>query len=307
VASAKPPSARSGLIPRRDLRVDGVLRCSTTSTSTSRRSKPRLSLRPSRTSRALSRCERAPRSRRAPPPQPSTRGQEPSPAVVLRSAVVALRAPYWTMRTAFQHLPHRAQLDVHLGCEQPSNQRADVVRAEGAFSEGPRRHDGRASRAICPSELQDARDVRDLPKDGVAKKGRGCCAPVLSSPCAREPDRVVRVFRPIVIEARHARCSVARDMRTLEARFHPLEREGGGFVVVGHVIWEGPGERRYPRIEPAQSLIRLSAPATILSILRHLVGTTSPKTFERLAALKNRYWSFVDVPVPVEPVSSTRG
>src|SRR4051812_39804302 len=60
-------------------------------------------------------------------------------------------------------------------------------------------------------------------------------------------------------------------MRTLEARFHPMEREGGGFVVVGHLIWEGAGEDPRPRIQPAQSLARLSAPTTVLSILRQLV------------------------------------
>ena len=93
-------------------------------------------------------------------------------------------------------------------------------------------------------------------------------------------------------------------MRTLEARFHPMEREGGGFVVVGHLIWEGAGEDPRPRIEPAQSLARLSAPTTILSILRQLVLMTSPKSFERLSQLNSRYWSFVEVPASaVEPAT----
>ena len=83
-----------------------------------------------------------------------------------------------------------------------------------------------------------------------------------------------------------------------------MEREGGGFVVVGHLIWEGAGEDPRPRIQPAPSLARLSAPTTVLSMLRQLVLMTSPKSFERLSSLNSRYWSFVDVPAPAaEPTN----
>ena len=84
-------------------------------------------------------------------------------------------------------------------------------------------------------------------------------------------------------------------MRKLEARFHPLEKQGRGYIVVGHVTWnEIPGEAD-PRVDPAPSLARVAAPATMLATLRHLVLMTSPRSFERLEALRSRYWSFVRV------------
>ena len=84
-------------------------------------------------------------------------------------------------------------------------------------------------------------------------------------------------------------------MRKLEARFHPLEKQGQGYIVVGHVTWPETPAEADPQVEPAPSLVRASAPATMLATLRHLVRMTSPKSFERLESLRSQYWSFVRV------------
>lgn len=84
-------------------------------------------------------------------------------------------------------------------------------------------------------------------------------------------------------------------VRVLEARFHPFEHYSPTFVVVGHVIWEDDDVMRTPRVEPAASLSRQTAPMTMLATLRHLVQMTTPLSFQRLQALKSRFWSFVSV------------
>jgi hypothetical protein len=87
-------------------------------------------------------------------------------------------------------------------------------------------------------------------------------------------------------------------MRILEARFHPFERESPTFVVVGHVVWDDA--TRAPRVEPAAALARQTAPSTMLATLKHLVQMTTPGTFERLQALRSRFWSFVSVQRPAQ-------
>jgi hypothetical protein len=83
-------------------------------------------------------------------------------------------------------------------------------------------------------------------------------------------------------------------MRALEARYHPFERQGPTFVVVGHIVWDDDAAR-VPRVEPSSSLPRHTAPGTMLATLRHLVAMTSPRSYERLQALRSRFWSFVRV------------
>jgi hypothetical protein len=84
-------------------------------------------------------------------------------------------------------------------------------------------------------------------------------------------------------------------MQTLEARFHPPPASKETFFVVAHIIWDGgPWELR-PRVVPVPSLVNARAPATLLATLRHLVLKTGPTSFDRLRALKSRYWSFVVV------------
>ena len=92
-------------------------------------------------------------------------------------------------------------------------------------------------------------------------------------------------------------------MRTLEARFHPLDRETATFVVVGRLVWDEGAYDRPPRIEPSKSLARQTAPATILATVRHLAVMTSPRSFERLLALRSRFWSFVEVRAPSQPAT----
>jgi hypothetical protein len=81
----------------------------------------------------------------------------------------------------------------------------------------------------------------------------------------------------------------------LEARFHPPLPTPRGYIVVGHVmsVRDETGERVH--VEPAESLARQTAPATILATLRHLVTNTSRRSLDRLEKLRSRYWSFVRV------------
>jgi hypothetical protein len=87
-------------------------------------------------------------------------------------------------------------------------------------------------------------------------------------------------------------------MRVLEARFHPHGKDADDVVVVGHVVW-GWLRRAHPVVRPAPTQTRRApagtTPAAMLSKVRYLVSLTSPGAFERLQALPNRFWSFVDV------------
>jgi hypothetical protein len=84
-------------------------------------------------------------------------------------------------------------------------------------------------------------------------------------------------------------------MRVLEARFHPQQKVAPEFVVVGHVVWDEDVATDHPTVQPSASLMQSSSPATMLVKLQYLVATTVPETFERLQALKSRFWSFVEV------------
>jgi hypothetical protein len=94
-------------------------------------------------------------------------------------------------------------------------------------------------------------------------------------------------------------------VRVLEARFHPFERESPTFVVVGHVVWDDGDAKRAPRVEATAALGRHTGSKTILATLKHLVHMTSPQTFERLQALRSRFWSFASVPTPSKEKPST--
>jgi hypothetical protein len=81
----------------------------------------------------------------------------------------------------------------------------------------------------------------------------------------------------------------------LEARFHPQQKTGGDFIVVGHVVWEGENGR--PIVQPSSALLTRGEPATLLSKLRYLVSLNGRESFERLQALRSQFWSFVEVPL----------
>ncbi|HVZ89732.1 MAG TPA: hypothetical protein VHG72_22420 [Polyangia bacterium] len=81
-------------------------------------------------------------------------------------------------------------------------------------------------------------------------------------------------------------------MAKLEARFHPPDRRGGGYIVVGHVIWPDPPSTSRPKVEPSPALAMAPAPATILATLRHLVRMAA-SSLEHLESIRNEYWSFV--------------
>jgi hypothetical protein len=86
--------------------------------------------------------------------------------------------------------------------------------------------------------------------------------------------------------------------RILEARFHPFERESPTFVVIAHLVWRP--NVSHPEIRASPSIERHTASRTMLATIRHLVGMTTPGSFERLQAFENRFWSFrrvEDLPV----------
>ncbi len=82
-------------------------------------------------------------------------------------------------------------------------------------------------------------------------------------------------------------------LRVLEARFHPRQKTGGDFIVVGHVVWEG--DRARPVVQPSSNLLTRGEPATLLSKLQYLVSINGQESFERLRVLRSQFWSFVEV------------
>lgn len=82
-------------------------------------------------------------------------------------------------------------------------------------------------------------------------------------------------------------------MRVLEARFHPRQKGGGDFVVVGHVVWEQ--DNRHPILQASSALLTPAAPSTVLSKLQYLVSVHARESFEYLLALRSQFWSFVEV------------
>lgn len=94
-------------------------------------------------------------------------------------------------------------------------------------------------------------------------------------------------------------------MQRLEARFHPLEKQGKGYIVVGYVTWHELAGEREPVVEPSPALTHVNAPATFMATLRHLVRMTSPRSLERLEALHSRYWSFVRVAASAHSIEQT--
>jgi hypothetical protein len=79
----------------------------------------------------------------------------------------------------------------------------------------------------------------------------------------------------------------------LEARFHPQQKTGGDFIVVGHVVWETEDGRAV--VQPSSALLSRGEPATLLSKLQYLVALNGVASFERLQVLRSQFWSFVEI------------
>jgi hypothetical protein len=81
---------------------------------------------------------------------------------------------------------------------------------------------------------------------------------------------------------------------TLEARFHPRSKAGGGFVVIGRIVCNGrrasiqPGEIAAPAVKPFDS-------GGLLRKLHFLVESAVPDPFHELLRLRSDYWSFVEL------------
>jgi hypothetical protein len=88
-------------------------------------------------------------------------------------------------------------------------------------------------------------------------------------------------------------------LRVLEARFHPRQKAGGDFIVVGHVVWEREDGRAV--VQPSRTLMSRAEPATLLSKLQYLVSINGQESFDRLQMLRSQFWSFVEVSA-VSPV-----
>jgi hypothetical protein len=84
-------------------------------------------------------------------------------------------------------------------------------------------------------------------------------------------------------------------LRVLEARFHPRQKGGGDFVVVGHVVWEQ--NNGHPILQPSSALLTRGEPSTLLSKLQYLVSVHARESFEHLLVLRSQFWSFVEVRV----------
>lgn len=83
-------------------------------------------------------------------------------------------------------------------------------------------------------------------------------------------------------------------MQKLEARYYPPFTRGR-FIVVAHVFIPTDGDDRAPRIRPARAVSGRGSPASLLSTVRYLVRSTAPHTWQRLTALRSRYWTFAAV------------
>ena len=91
-------------------------------------------------------------------------------------------------------------------------------------------------------------------------------------------------------------------LRVLEARFHPRQKTGGDFIVVGHVVWQSEDGRAV--VQPSSALLSRAEPATLLSKLQYLVSLDGAASFERLQVLRSQFWSFVEVPTVSSPGGS---
>jgi hypothetical protein len=78
--------------------------------------------------------------------------------------------------------------------------------------------------------------------------------------------------------------------RVLLARFHPFA-DDSEIVAVGRVVCEG--ERAW--IEPIAVSGLFAMTAGMLAKLRYLIERSAPCPFERLPALRSRFWSFVEI------------
>jgi hypothetical protein len=85
-----------------------------------------------------------------------------------------------------------------------------------------------------------------------------------------------------------------RRMKKLEARFYPPVSRNH-FIVIAHIFIPTEGEDRKPRIRPTRFATGEGSPASLLSTLKYLVHSTAPYTWDRLIALRSRYWSFAPV------------
>ena len=84
-------------------------------------------------------------------------------------------------------------------------------------------------------------------------------------------------------------------MRRFEARFHQGHNHRNEYVVVGYVVWDSDRVDEPPRVESPAVIDGEYTAHPMLLTLRHMVRVTGSRTFERLASLSSKRWSFVDV------------
>jgi len=85
--------------------------------------------------------------------------------------------------------------------------------------------------------------------------------------------------------------------RVLLARFHPFA-DDSEVISVGRIVCAG--ERAW--IEPMVGAETFTMTAGMLAKLRYLIERSAPSPFERLPALRSRFWSFIAIqPFAKEP------
>jgi hypothetical protein len=77
------------------------------------------------------------------------------------------------------------------------------------------------------------------------------------------------------------------------ARFHPFA-DNSEIVSVGRIVCAG--ERAW--VEPIADQGGFAMTASMLAKLRYLIERSAPCPYEKLPALRSRFWSFIEVHPP---------
>ena len=96
---------------------------------------------------------------------------------------------------------------------------------------------------------------------------------------------------------------VSREVKVLEARFHPQSKMKHSRVIVGRVICFG-ANATVQFSELARTAVAPFEPSGLRTKLQFLVETAYPHPYEVLTKLRSEYWEFTEVAVGSEPALS---
>jgi hypothetical protein len=83
-------------------------------------------------------------------------------------------------------------------------------------------------------------------------------------------------------------------MRVLEARFHPLSKQGGMPVTVARVLCDRERTFVEPMGTQTHPLHPFDGDALMKKVI-YLVESAKPRPYEQLTALRSQFWSFTKV------------